>query len=106
MSIHVLIKRKWHINLPQDLFPLLNQLRHIASEQPGFLSSQTLRNSTKENEFLVISRWETMDDWDNWLASKERRNLQGRIDSLIGEKTFFEIYETLDDQGDVLSGKR
>lgn len=106
MSITILIKRKWTTDHPQTLFPLLNKIREIAATKPGYLSSQTMRNSDKNNEFLVLSRWETMKSWQDWLASKDRRDVQGEIDSLIGEKTFFEIYETVNDQGEVLSGMR
>jgi hypothetical protein len=27
------------------------------------------------------------------LHSKERRDIQGKIDSIIGEKTFYEVFE-------------
>jgi heme-degrading monooxygenase HmoA len=42
-----------------------------------------------------VSKWKTADDWKNWLGSKERRDLQGKLDSLIGEKTFYEIFESV-----------
>jgi heme-degrading monooxygenase HmoA len=45
--------------------------------------------------FLVISKWETVEDWKKWLNSKERRDIQDKADSLIGEKTFYEVYETI-----------
>jgi len=44
-------------------------------------------------EYLVRGEWETVEYWDKWLHSKERRDIQGKIDSLIGEKTFFEVFE-------------
>jgi heme-degrading monooxygenase HmoA len=106
MSVHVIIKRKWQIGKPSKLFPLLRKLRDQASKQPGYLSSHTLRNHVDSKYFLVIGRWETIKDWNKWLGSKKRQKLQGKVDSLIGEKTFYEIFEVVDDKGEVLPGER
>jgi heme-degrading monooxygenase HmoA len=95
MSIQVMIKRKWKIDKPQDLLPLLEKLHARAKEQPGYLSGETLRSIEDPEDFLVISKWETAEDWKKWLNSKERREIQGRVDSLIGEKTFYEVFETI-----------
>lgn len=95
MSVQVMIKRKWQVDKPEDLLPLLAELRSLAKKQPGYISSKTLRSLDDPEDFLVVSTWETADDWKKWLQSKERRNIQGQVDSLIGEKTFYEIFETI-----------
>ncbi|MFC1830324.1 antibiotic biosynthesis monooxygenase family protein, partial [Thermodesulfobacteriota bacterium] len=71
------------------------ELRSRAKEQPGYISSDTLRSLEDPEDFLVISKWETADDWNKWVHSRDRRDLQGKVDSLIGEKTFYEIFETI-----------
>ena len=93
MPIQVIIKRKWQINKPEELLPLLTELRSRAKEQPGYISGETLRSLDDPEDYMVVSNWETADDWKAWLQSKERRDLQGRVDSLIGEKTFYEVFE-------------
>jgi len=95
MTVQVMIKRKWKIDKPEDLLPLVEELHSRAKEQPGYISGDTLKSLEDPEHFLVISKWETADDWKKWLHSKERRDLQGRVDSLIGEKTFYEIYEDI-----------
>ncbi|MBC8430917.1 MAG: antibiotic biosynthesis monooxygenase [Desulfobacterales bacterium] len=95
MPVQIMIKRKWQVNKPEDLLPLLAELRSRAKEQAGYISSETLRNLDDPDEFLVISRWETADDWKKWFHSKEKRDIQGKVDSLIGEKTFYDIFETV-----------
>ena len=95
MSVQVMIKRKWKVDKPLELLPLLEKLHTRAKEQPGYISGETLRSTEDPEDFLVISKWETAEDWKKWLKSKERRDLQGRVDSLIGEKTFYEVYETI-----------
>jgi heme-degrading monooxygenase HmoA len=95
MSIKVMIKRKWQVDKPEELLPLLAALRETAREQPGFISGETLRSLDDPEDFLVISIWETADDWNKWVQNKKRRDLQGKVDSLIGEKTFYEMFETV-----------
>jgi heme-degrading monooxygenase HmoA len=95
MSIKVMIKRKWQVDKPEELLPLLAALRDTAREQPGFISGETLRSLDDPEDFLVISIWETADDWNKWIQNKNRRDLQGKVDSLIGEKTFYEMFETV-----------
>jgi len=90
-----MIKRKWKVDNPKALLPLLIELRSRAKEQPGYLSSETLRSLEDPDYFLVISRWETADDWKKWLQSNERREIQGKVDSMIGEKTFYEIFKSI-----------
>ncbi len=93
MPIQVIIKRKWETDKPEALFPLLTELRSLAEKQPGYISGETLRSLDDPDKYLVFSKWETVDDWKNWLQSKERRDIQGEVDSLIGERTFYELFE-------------
>jgi len=95
MSIQVMIKRKWKVDKPHELLPLLEKLHSHAKEQSGYISGETLRSIEDPEDFLVVSKWETAEDWKKWLSSKERREIQGRVDSLIGEKTFYKAYETV-----------
>jgi heme-degrading monooxygenase HmoA len=93
MPIKVMIKRKWQVDKPEELLPLLATLRAAASEQPGYISGETLRSLDDPADYVVISIWETVDDWKKWVQNKKRRDLQGQVDSLIGEKTFYEMFE-------------
>ncbi len=98
MSIKVIIKRKWQVDKPEELLPLLAALRAAARKQPGFISGETLRSLEDPEDYLVISIWETANDWKKWMQNKKRRDLQGKVDSLIGEKTFYEMFETLSEE--------
>ncbi len=95
MSVQVIIKRKWQVDKPEELLPLLTELRSLAKKQAGYISGETLRSLDDPEDFRVVSKWETVDDWQKWFDSKQRRDIQGEVDSLIGEKTFYEIFETV-----------
>ncbi len=93
MSVYVMSIRKFQIEETEKLISLLAELSTRAKEQPGHISRDILRSLDNQGEYLVRGEWETVEYWDKWLHSKERRDIQGKIDSLIGEKTFFEVFE-------------
>ncbi len=92
MSVLVIIKRVFRMHQTDKIVPLLKELRLKSEKQPGFLSRTTYSKMSDPGEFIVINEWETADDWMNWMNQKEARDLQWQIDSLIGEKTIFEVY--------------
>jgi heme-degrading monooxygenase HmoA len=93
MSVHVMSIRKFQIDETEKLISLLSELSSRSKEQPGHISRETLKSLDNPGEYLVRGEWETAEYWDKWLHSKERRDIQGEIDSLIGEKTFYEVFE-------------
>lgn len=93
MLVKVLIKRRVTQDKEAALLDLITQLRTLASRQPGYISGETLRSADNPDEYLVISTWQTLDDWKRWLASKERAALQEQIDKLLGQKTQYEIFQ-------------
>lgn len=93
MAIEVIIRRKYEIKKPKKLIPLINKLRSLAVNQPGYISGKTLKSINNPGDYMVISEWQTEKDWKNWFNSKERKKIQHKVDILIGEKTFYDIYE-------------
>lgn len=93
MPVHVVIKRKMIISHPEKLTPLLRDLSERAKLQKGYISTDTLQSIDDPGEYLVVSRWETEENWKVWFQSQERRDLQGKVDSLIGERTGYEIFK-------------
>jgi heme-degrading monooxygenase HmoA len=92
MAVKILIRR----NVPEDkarkMIPLFREMRSMANQQPGYITGETMRNLEKPDEFLVISTWETSEDWKRWVQSAERQQIQGQIDTLLGGKTEYEIF--------------
>ena len=92
MAVKVIIKRIVPQNKVEALKPLLQSLRNQAMQQPGYISGETFKRIDRPGESLVISTWQSMEDWGVWVISNERRSIQEQIDNLLGEKTKFEIY--------------
>jgi heme-degrading monooxygenase HmoA len=92
MAVKILIKRTVSQDRAKEVIPLFRKLRSLAVNQPGYISGETLRRLDKHDEFLVISTWESSDAWKKWIATQERKEVQERLDSLLGGKTAYEIY--------------
>jgi heme-degrading monooxygenase HmoA len=95
MAVKILIKR----SLPLDkdkaryIISIFRQLRMLALEQEGYLSSETLRNINNPQEFLVISTWRSLDDWQRWFNSSKRKELHSKVDALLEGGTTYDAYE-------------
>jgi heme-degrading monooxygenase HmoA len=74
------------------MIPLFREMRSLANEQPGYITGETMRNLEKPDEFLVISTWETSDNWNRWVQSDVRQQIQTKIDDLLGGQTDYEIF--------------
>jgi antibiotic biosynthesis monooxygenase (ABM) superfamily enzyme len=92
MAVKIIIRRKVTKDKEGDLMPLLIQLRALATAQPGYISGETLRNVNKPEDFLVISTWQSVDNWNAWLASKQRTEIQEKVDAMLGEKSEYDVY--------------
>ena len=92
MAVKILIKRKILEDKAKEMIPLFRQMRVQANHQAGYISGETLRSLDNPDEFLVISTWETSDDWKKWVESQDRKTVQDKIDALLGGKTEFEIF--------------
>lgn len=93
MAVKILIKRYVPENRIRDLMPFFKKLRSMAAQQEGYISGETLRRIDRPGQYLVISTWRSSDDWRRWVLSQKRKEVQDLIDSALGEKTEYEIYE-------------
>jgi len=93
MTVKVITKRTFQMDAKKKLISLLAKLRSLSKGQPGHISRETLKSLDNPGEYIVISEWETAEDWKKWLNNEQRSEVQGEIDSLIGEKTFYELFE-------------
>ena len=73
--------------------PFFQNLRTLAMNQPGYIAGETLKRIDSPGQYLVISTWHSVDNWRQWVLSKERKEIQNRIDMLLQEQTEYEIYE-------------
>jgi len=118
MDITVFIKRIYECSSKEKkLLTLIRKIRTIVPLQSGYISSKYVNRIDPEwdkdlnewrlgylpskyvnkidppKEIVAISTWESLDDWQRWYESEERREIQSKIDATPGVKTEYEIYE-------------
>jgi heme-degrading monooxygenase HmoA len=93
MAVKILIKRRLPLDKVKYIAAIFRQIRIRALEQEGYISSETLRNIDNPQEFLVISTWRSLEDWQKWLNSSQRNELHSKVDMLLDGGTTYEAYE-------------
>ena len=95
MAVKILIKRSIGQKVASVVRPLIVELRAHAMRQPGYISGESLKCIDRPGEYLVISTWQSLDDWKKWLKSQERILLENKIDSITGRTTEYLTYVQL-----------
>jgi heme-degrading monooxygenase HmoA len=93
MAVKILIKRRMPLDKVQEMDEMLRKLRILATQQEGYISGETLRRLDTPEEFLVISNWQSLEDWQKWLSNRQRKEMQSKIDTILGRETTYEIYQ-------------
>ena len=93
MAVKIIIKRSIPPQKVGKVMPLFKKMRSVAVKQPGYISGETLQSINTPGEIVVISTWQTVDEWQRWVTHKERLKIQGQIDMLLGKKTEYEVYQ-------------
>ncbi|MGD8990149.1 MAG: antibiotic biosynthesis monooxygenase [Desulfobacterales bacterium] len=92
MTVKIVIKRIVPKNKESSLLPLIKALRIATTKQNGYISGETLQRIDKPGETVVVSTWESVEDWSRWVKNPERIQLQEKIDALLGKDTEYKIY--------------
>jgi heme-degrading monooxygenase HmoA len=58
------------------------ELRTKAMQQPGHISSETLRELINPSHFKVISTWSTLGDWKTWQGSQQRLSIEEKMEPI------------------------
>jgi heme-degrading monooxygenase HmoA len=94
MAVKIIIKRRVPESMATQLRPLLIKLRNLAMNQPGYITGETLKRVDRPGQNLVISTWNSMEEWRQWAVNSERESVQAQIDALLGQPTEYEIYSS------------
>ncbi len=87
MTVKIVIRRHLPNETKEQTYPLVMKLRESAMRQVGYISGETLRNFDDPEDFIVISTWQSLQDWRTWEANAERIKLQEELDSYARRKT-------------------
>ncbi len=92
MAVRVFIEREIDPGNEIKLHNLLLQLRAKAMQARGYISGETLRSVDDPNRFLVISTWNSLEEWRNWENNPDRKAIQDEIDKVLRAPSRASVY--------------
>lgn len=92
MAVRIIIDRKVKKGMESEFSELLRQLRSKAVSSKGYISGETLRALSDRRNFVVVSTWQSADDWKNWEKDPERKKVEARIEKIMMRSTKTKIY--------------
>ncbi len=92
MITKVIIKRIISKGKENEFFSLLRDLRFNAMGQEGYISGETLVCADQTNKVMIISQWETMEEWKAWEDNEKRIEMDKSLRELQEKPTEYEAY--------------
>ena len=90
--VKILIKRHIKEGKVKDVFALLNKQRETAMEQRGHLKGETLTSYQNPHSLLVITTWQSMENWQAWKENEERRANEAQLEQFLESPTEYDEY--------------
>ena len=92
MAVKIMVARQAVCGGMDTVLTLIRAMRREASSQPGFILGETLAPMPRSREILVITAWQTIDDWNAWFGHPVRSGLQQKMDAYLEGRTEYTIY--------------
>lgn len=74
---------------------LLMQLKSCAVQYPGFVDAEFLLSDGDQSIGVMMSTWQTMEDWRRWVGSKGTQELLRRARTVVTGSPRITVYRTL-----------
>jgi heme-degrading monooxygenase HmoA len=74
MAVRIIIDRKVKKGKEADFAKLLRELRSKAIPSRGYISGETLRSMDDPHNYIVLTTWQNIDDWNQEKNPKGKRS--------------------------------
>ncbi len=95
MAVKILIQRRIKPGMESELDEAIGEIRSKAVHAQGFISGETLRSVKDRYMHLVISAWDSIEDWNNWVNTPERKAFERKIEVILTEPATITPYQTV-----------
>ena len=85
MAIKILIHRKVRPGKEKELSEAVRNLRSKTIHAEGYICGETLHSIEDPSLYLVISTWRSLEDWNRWANSPQRKEFQQMTDAMLEE---------------------
>lgn len=91
MSVKILIRRKFKKEALKNASAMLIKARTNAMGNQGYISTETLVNYEDPQSVLILSMWQSKDDWDRYRDSDTRKEHEDKYADMFEGSTEYEI---------------
>ena len=92
MAVRIIIDRKVKKGKESDFSKMLRELRTKAIPSKGYISGETLRAQDDPQNYVVITTWQSIEEWKAWEKNPERKKMQEKIEKWMARPTKTKIY--------------
>ncbi len=92
MTVNVIMKRTPKTGVNGELNSVLQELRQLATSQPGYISGETVYSAFNYGSTIVFSKWMSLQHWQEYEICTERQGLIDRMAELLDEPAVTEVY--------------
>lgn len=92
MIVKVFIKRRIKEGKEKEVFSLLKKVRFNAMNHEGYISGETLIHTDDPREIMILSTWQDLANWSDWVNSEPRKHLDAQLEEIQTETTTYEPY--------------
>jgi heme-degrading monooxygenase HmoA len=91
MAVRIIIDRKVKKGKEADFAKLLRELRSKAIFSKGYISGEMLRVRDDPQNYIVITAWQTVADWERYEKVPETSKIHIKIEKLMTRPTKVKI---------------
>jgi heme-degrading monooxygenase HmoA len=91
MTVRIIIDRKVKKGKEADFAKLLRRLRSKAIFSRGYITGEMLRVQNDLQNYIVISAWQSVADWEKYERVPETSKIRARIEELMARPTKVQI---------------
>jgi len=79
----------------KDVEPILMKLRSHAMQYPGFISAENLVSEEDFSVVMMITTWQTIENWRMWAESKITQDLLRQAKAVVMGSARLTAYRTM-----------
>ena len=91
MSVRIIIDRKVKKGKEKDFAKLLRKLRSKSIFSEGYISGEMLRSRDDPQNYIVITAWQSVANWERYEKGLEASRIRARIEKLMARPTRVKI---------------
>ena len=92
MAVKILIRRTFGNADKKDIMAMLIKARSNAMGMKGYISTETLVSVEDPHSYLMLSMWQTKEDWEAYKTSPARQQFEKESAKLLEKETQYEVF--------------